>query len=107
MENKNIIIKIVFSNKYEENALSFEEFENAVVDAIKYCKKASFRVFLRNPMPLSELNSVVSELGDKIEFIPGNNVTYSRNNECFGEKNNLLGVVSATYYIQLRENILG
>lgn len=45
MENKNIIIKIVFSNKYEENALSFEEFENAVIDAIKYCKKASFRVF--------------------------------------------------------------
>lgn len=102
MENKNIIIKIVFSNKYEENALSFEEFENAVIDAIKYCKKASFRVFLRNPMPLSELNSVVSELCDKIKPIHGNIVNFSRNNECFGEKNNLSGIVSATYYIELR-----
>jgi len=107
MENKNIIIKIVFSNEYKENALSFDEFENAIVDAIKDCKKASFRVFFRNPMPLSEFNSVVRELCDKIKPIHGNNVTYSRNNECFGEKNNLLGVVSATYYIQLRENILG
>lgn len=107
MENKNIIIKIVFSNEYEENALSFDEFENAFVDALKDCKKASFNVFLRNPMPLSELNSVVRELRDKIESIHGNKVTYSRNNECVGERNNLLGVVSATYYIQLRENILG
>ncbi|MDY6294428.1 MAG: hypothetical protein SPL78_10060 [Bacteroidales bacterium] len=101
MENKNTI-KIVFSNKYEENALSFEEFENAVIDAIKDCKKASFRVFLRNPMPLSEFNSVVSELCGKIKPIHGNIVNFSRNNECFGEKNNLSGIVSATYYIELR-----
>lgn len=101
MENKNTI-KIVFSNKYEENAISFEEFENAVIDAIKDCKKASFRVFLRNPMPLSEFNSVVSELCGKIKPIHGNIVNFSRNNECFGEKNNLSGIVSATYYIELR-----
>lgn len=53
-------------------------------------------------MPLSELNSVVSELGDRIESIHGNIVNFSRNNECFGEKNNLSGIVSATYYIELR-----
>ena len=99
---KNFIIKIVFSNKYEENALSFDEFENAIVDAIKDCKKVSFRVFLRNPMPLSEFNSVVRELCDKIKPIHGNIVNFSRNNECFGEKNNLSGIVSATYYIELR-----
>lgn len=44
---KNFIIKIVFSNKYEENALSFDEFENAIVDAIKDCKKNFFSCFLK------------------------------------------------------------
>lgn len=53
-------------------------------------------------MPLSEFNSVVRELCDKIKPIHGNIVNFSRNNECFGEKNNLSGIVSATYYIELR-----
>lgn len=58
-------------------------------------------------MPLSELNSVVRELCDRIESKQGNKVTFSRNNECFGAKEHkgvlISGLVSAIYYIEIRK----
>ena len=107
MENKNINIKIVFSNEYEGNALSFDEFENAIVDAIKDCKKVSFRVFLRNPMPLTELDNVIRELCQRIELESDFRTTVFRENECFGEKEHhgviISGLVSAIYYVEIRK----
>lgn len=102
---KNFIIKIVFSNEYKENALSFDEFENAIVDAIKDCKKASFRVFLRNPMPLSELEKVKRELCEKIEYDGDYRTNVSREEECMGEKEHqgvlISGIISAIFYLEI------
>ena len=107
MENKKIIIKIVFSNEYEENALTFDEFENAVVEAIKDCKKASFRVFLRNPMPLTELDNEIRELCQRIELEGDYETIAYQEDECYGEREHqgvfISGLVSAIYYLEIRK----
>ena len=101
------IFKIVFTGKGESDALELEELDKVVNDIIKDGKNHSVKVHLSNPMPSEELDNVVRELCQKIEFESDYRTTVSREEECIGEKAYqgviITGLVSAIYYIEIRK----
>lgn len=101
-------IKIYFTGKEESDALELEELDKVVNGIIKDGKNHSVKVHLSNPMPSEELDKVVRELCQKIEFESDYRTAVSRDDECFGEKEHqeglfISGLVSAIYYIEIRK----
>ena len=101
------ILKIVFTGKKDGDALKLEDLEKDVIDKIKDDMNHSFHVIMKNPMPSEELDNVVRELCQRIEFEGDYRTTVSREEECFGEKAYqsvfISGLVSAIYYIEIRK----
>ena len=101
------ILKIEFSGKKDGDALKLEDLEKDVIDKIKDDMNHSFHVIMKNPMPSEELDNVVRELCQRIEFEGDYRTTVSREEECFGEKAYqsvfISGLVSAIYYIEIRK----
>lgn len=102
-------IKIVFTGKEERNVLELEDLEKVVIGNIKDGKNHSVKVHLSNPMPSEELDNVVRELCNKIEFEGDYRTTVTREDECLGEKEHqgvyIFGLVSAIYYIEIRKTV--
>lgn len=101
------VIKIEFTRKEESDALKWDDLEKDVIDKIKDDMNHSFHVIMKNPMPSEELDNVVRELCQRIEFEGDYRTTVSREEECFGEKAYqsvfISGLVSAIYYIEIRK----
>lgn len=101
------ILKIEFLGKKDGDALKLEDLEKDVIDKIKDDMNHSFHVIMKNPMPSEELDNVVRELCQRIEFEGDYRTTVSREEECFGEKAYqsvfISGLVSAIYYIEIRK----
>ena len=101
------IIKIEFTGKEESDVLKWEHLEKVVFDKIKEGRNLSVKVLLSNPMPSIELDNVVRELRQRIEFEGDYRTTVSREEECFGKKEYqgvfISGLVSAIYYIEIRK----
>lgn len=101
------VIKIEFTRKEESDALKWDDLEKVVFDKIKDGRNHSVKGFLSNPMPSEELDNVVRELCQRIEFEGDYRTTVSREEECFGEKAYqsvfISGLVSAIYYIEIRK----
>ena len=101
------IFKIKFTGKEESDALKWEDLERVVFDKIKYGRNHSVKVLLSNPMPSEELNDVVRELCNKIEFERDYRTNVSREDECYGEREHqgvfISGLVSAIYYLEIRK----
>ena len=101
------IFKIKFTGKEESDALKWEDLERVVFDKIKYGRTHSVKVLLSNPMPSEELNDVVRELCNKIEFERDYRTNVSREDECYGEREHqgvfISGLVSAIYYLEIRK----
>lgn len=100
-------IKIEFTGKGEKDALKWDVFERVLIDSIKDGRNHSVKVFLSNPMPSEELDNVVRELCQRIEFEGDYRTTVSREEECSGEKAYqdvfISGLLSAIYYIEIRK----
>lgn len=101
------VIKIEFTGKEESDALKWKDLEKVVFDKIKDGRNHSVKVLLSNPMPSEELDNVVRELCQRIEFEGDYRTTVSREEECSGEKAYqdvfISGLLSAIYYIEIRK----
>ena len=72
------VIKIEFTRKEESDALKWDDLEKVVFDKIKDDMNHSFHVIMKNPMPSEELDNVVRELCQRIEFEGDYRTTVSR-----------------------------
>lgn len=61
-------IKLIFDTTPKDDALSFDEYENIVINSIGTDDSLIFHVFIKNPMPLTEFDSIVKELCDKLKY---------------------------------------
>ena len=114
------ILKIEFRGKKDGVALKWEDLEKDVIDRIKDDMNHSFHVIMKNPMPSEELDNVIRELCHRMNFEGDNRIVFSREDECEGRRIreliqlsedgkeekfliSLSGLVSATYYIELKK----
>lgn len=101
------VIKIKFTRKEESDALKWDDLEKVVFDKIKDGRNHSVKGFLSNPMPSEELDNVVRELCQRIEFEGEYKTIASREDECYGEREHqgvfISGLVSAIYYLEIRK----
>lgn len=99
MANK--VLKIVFQTKRENGAVNWENFYDEVDAILTSNRKPSLKVFMRNPMPKSEMNAIVRELCSfistkfKCKVNPPSYGDYA-----FSAYDNVLR--SATYHIEIR-----
>ena len=86
-------IKINFQNGHEVNAISWDNRVNEIIDGIESGKRLTFKVYMKNLMPIKEMDNSVRELCDTIN-------TRYRNNECIAAGYTEM-LASATYYIEI------
>ena len=113
-------IKIEFTGKGEKDALKWDVFERVLIDSIKDGRNHSVRVLMNNPMPSEELDNVIRELCNRMKFESDSRIVFSREDEREGIRIrelvqlsedgkeeifliSLSGLVSATYYIELKK----
>ena len=114
------ILKIEFRGKEDGAALKWEDLEKDVIDRIKDDMNHSFHVIMNNPMPSEELDNVIRELCNRMKFESDSRIVFSREDEREGIRIrelvqlsedgkeeifliSLSGLVSATYYIELKK----
>ena len=114
------ILKIEFRGKEDGAALKWEDLEKDVIDKIKDDMNHSFHVIMNNPMPSEELDNVIRELWNRMKFEGDSRIVFSREDEREGIRIrelvqlsedgkeeifliSLSGLVSATYYIELKK----
>ena len=97
MNSRNI--KVVFQTMLEEDVISWENHVDEIINGIESGGKTSFKVYMKNLMPISEMNNVAKELCDTIKCHFNCEAKYVRHEECIAAGcTNML--VSATYYIE-------
>lgn len=95
------VIKIKFQNDNKGDALSWEDYERKIMRDLETGHVSSYKVYMKNAMPISEINGVINELCNTISY-HYNYVTKSyRNEECAVAGSNDM-LLSATYYIELK-----
>ena len=53
-------IKIIFQTRLEEDVISWENHVNEIIDGIENGTGCKFKVYMINPMPITEMNNSVS-----------------------------------------------
>ena len=91
-------IIIIFQSEPEEDAISWENYDNEIIDGIESGKKTVYKVYMKNPMPIIEMNNVVRELCDALDYRFKTLSKYYRSNECIAVDYTEM-LASATYYI--------
>jgi len=94
-------IKINFQNGHEVNAISWDNRVNEIIDGIESGKRLTFKVYMKNLMPIKEMDNSVRELCDTINTRFDTFSKYYRNNECIAAGYTEM-LASATYYIEIR-----
>jgi hypothetical protein len=103
MEDRNI--KVIFQVNLEEDVITWENHVNEIIDGVESGKKGVFKVFMKNLMPIKEMDNVVRELCDALDYRLKTSSKYYRSNECIaGGYTDMLA--SATYYINYSVNNL-
>lgn len=92
------IIKIVFSTKSNDD-IPWCGYEQEIMNGI-HANKQSYIVSIKNCMPISELNNIIQELCNKIEYKLGYITKHYHNDECF--TNDSYNISEITYYIELK-----
>jgi hypothetical protein len=93
-------IKVVFQTNLEENVISWENHVNEIIDGIESGKRLTFKVYMKNLMPIKEMDNSVRELCDTINTRFDTFSKYYRNNECIAAGYTEM-LASATYYIEI------
>jgi hypothetical protein len=96
-------IKIVYQTTPEENDIPWENHFSDIIDGIDEGKKTTFKVYIKNKMPIAEMDTVVKEICDALDFRFGTLSNYCRNDECIAAGYTDM-LSSATYYIEIRIN---
>ena len=93
-------IKVVFQTKPEGKAISWENHVDEIINGIKGGEQTSFKVYMKNLMPIEEMENVAKELCDAIKYhCKYTETKYHRIEECIGSSyTNLL--TSANYIIE-------
>lgn len=65
---KDFTIKVTFDTTAEDSSVRFDTFEEAIVKLIRERMNGSITVFVQNPMPLSEFNTIISEVCERIRL---------------------------------------
>lgn len=93
-------IKISFNNPPKEDALPFDEFEEKVINVLEKNDNTSFNVYIKNRMPIIELDRIVDELCKRIEYKMGCKTNTVHINECIAS--GYIDMYSgATYVIEI------
>jgi hypothetical protein len=99
MEDRNI--KVIFQVNLEEDVITWENHVNEIIDGVESGKKDVFKVYMKNLIPIEEMDNVVRELSDTIDSRFNTISKYYRDTVCFAAGfTNMLS--SATYYIEIR-----
>ena len=93
-------IKIVYQTTPEENEIPWENHFSDIIDGIDEGKKTTFKVYMKNKMPIAEMDNSVRELCDTINTRFDTFSKYYRNNECIAVGYTEM-LASATYYIEI------
>ena len=101
MEDRNI--KVVFQVNLEEDVITWENHVNEIIDGVESGKKDVFKVYMKNLMPIEEMDNVVKELCDVLNYRFNTLSKYYRNDECIAAGYTDM-LSSATYYIEFRIN---
>lgn len=101
--NNMINIKIVYQTTPDENAIPWENHFSGIIDGINEGKKTTFKVYMKNKMPIAEMDNVVKEICDALDFRFGTLSNYCRNDECIAAGYTDM-LSSATYYIEIKIN---
>ena len=98
MNSRNI--KVVFQTMPEEDVISWENHVDEIINGIESGGKTSFKVYMKNLMPIEEMENVAKELCDAIKYhCKYTETKYHRIEECIGSSyTNLL--TSANYIIE-------
>lgn len=92
------IIKIVYQTTPDENAIPWENHFSDIIDGINEGKKTIFKVYMKNKMPIAEMDNVVKEVCDALNYRLKTSSKYYRSNECIAVDYTEM-LASATYYI--------
>ena len=92
-------IKIVFQTKQENDVVNWEKHACEIIRDIEIGDRTSFKVYMRNLMPIAEMDRVVCELCETINYHFDTVSKYSKDAECIAAGTNDM-LLSATYYIE-------
>ena len=102
---KDRIIKVNFQMNPKEDVIAWENHVDGIVNGIERGKRSVFKVYMKNHMPIEEMDNVVRELCDTLDYRLKTSSKYYRSNECIaGGYTDMLA--SATYYINYSVNNL-
>jgi len=97
IEDKNI--KILFTTSKEERAISWANHVDEIINGIKSGEQTSFKVYMKNPMPIREMDNVAKEWCDTIKCHFNCEAKSVRHEECIAAGYTDM-LASATYYIE-------
>ena len=101
MEDRNI--KVIFQVYLEKDVITWENHVNEIIDGVESGKKDVFKVYMKNLMPIKEMDNVVRELCDALDYRLKTSSKCYRSNECIaGGYTDMLA--STTYYINYSVN---
>ena len=92
------VIKLIFSTTPKKGALFFDEYESKVINSIGTDKTFRCDVFIKNPMPITEFNSIIKELCDKLKDKFNCETNLFHEDECIA-KDTIDMISSVTYHI--------
>ena len=93
-------IKIVYQTTPEENTIPWKNHFSDIIDGIDEGKKTTFKVYMKNKIPIAEMDNVVKEVCDALDYRFKTLSKYYRSNECLAA--GYTGMLSsATYYIEI------
>lgn len=98
MEDRNI--KVIFQVDLEEDVITWENHVNEIIDGVESGKKDVFKVFMKNLMPVEEMDNVVRELCDSLNYRFNTLSKYYRNDVYIAAGYTDM-LSSATYYIEI------
>ena len=91
-------VKIDFTGKPEKNSISWDKHVDEIVNGVESGERSVFKVYMKNLMPIEEMDNVVRELCDTIDYRLKTSSKYYRSNELIaGGYTDMLA--SVTYYI--------
>lgn len=93
-------MKISFDTERKDSALLFDEFEEKVMNALERHDNTSFNVYIKNLMPIREMDNVVKELCDTIKWHFNCEAKSVRHEECIAA-DYIDMYSSATYVIEI------
>ena len=93
------ILRIKFQMKPAADAILWESHVDEIINGIKSGEQTSFKVYMKNLMPIEEMDNVAKELCDAIKYHINCEAKYVRHEECIATGYTDM-LASATYYIE-------